>query len=358
MKILILGSVALPVPPPKQGGTERIAYFQAIGLAKRGHQVTLVAARGSRKQPEYTLVEIGGGDTVTGSSLSVAESVIGAVEGSRKLRKEAAYLAQVEQFLFAHGHEYDVIINNMRAGESIFLPIVGSLRKKMLNVMHLPVFPELAQVFKEFRAPVITISNAQRRDFPDLDYAGTVYNAVDLDEYPFSAAVGEYLLMMGSIAPHKNQKAGIETALKLGLKLVMAGKIGNVEYYEKEIKPLIDGTQIIHEGELGMERKIELYKNARALLFPILWEEPFGLVMIEAMACGTPVVAYRRGAIPEVVEDRVTGFIVDTEDQMIEKTGIVGSISREKCRKHVEEHFTVGKMIDSLEETIRKVVTS
>jgi hypothetical protein len=219
MKILILGSVALPVPPPLQGGTERIAYFQANGLASRGHTVTLVAAHGSLRKPEYELVEIGGGDTVEGSSL-VPESKKAdgqqITEGSRKLRKEAVYLSRVAHFLISHGSEYDVIINNMRAGESIFLPIVSNLGKTMLNVMHLPIFEELAGVFDEFRAPVITISDAQRRDFPDLPYAATVYNAVDLDEYPFSDRIGEHLLMMGSIAPHKNQKTGIDVAKKLG----------------------------------------------------------------------------------------------------------------------------------------------
>lgn len=354
MKVCILGSVALPVPPPLQGGTERIAYFQAKGLAARGYTVTLVAARGSKHEQSYTLVEIGGGDTVRPAGEGIAES-------SRNLRKEAVYLAEVAQYLLDHGSEFDVILNNMRAGEAYFVPVAKSLGVPFTTVMHLPIFPELAELFREFHTAIITISNAQRREFPDLNYVGTVYNGVDMEEYRGNKGsrgnMGErdYLLMMGSIAPHKNQKAGIAVAKAAGMKLIIAGKIGDPAYYAKEIAPSIDGTRVIHHGELGMEEKVELYKNAKALLFPVLWEEPFGLVMIEAMACGTPVVAFNRGSIPEVVVDGKTGFIVDNEQEMVEVVKHVGEIDRAVCRRHVEEHFTNEHMIDALERVLTTV---
>lgn len=358
MKILILGSVALPVPPPMQGGTERIAWWQATGLAKRGYTVTLVAAKGSQKDPSYQFVEIGGGDTVAGSMTGL-HPLNGFAEGSRNLRKEAIYLAEVEQYIFDHGKEYDIILNNMRAGESLFVPAAKATGVKYVTVMHLPIFPELADYFRITNTSVITISNAQREGFDGLNYTGTVYNATDLTELPFNAKPQDYLLMMGSVAPHKNQKDGILAAKSLNKKIILAGKIGNQTYWDKEIAPLVDGASVVHEGELGKEEKAKLLANAEALLFPIVWPEPFGLVMIEAMACGTPVVAYRNGAVPEVVVDGKTGFIVD-ESQGVGGLSVavsrIGEIDRASCRKHVEENFTVEKMIESLEKALQQVI--
>lgn len=348
MKILILGSVALPVPPPLQGGTERVAYWQARGLAARGHAVTLVAARGSRPDPSYALVQIGEGDTIS----LVGSHPLRLAESSRNLRKEAVYLAQVAQYLLDHGKEYDVILNNMRAGEAYFIPLAKSLGVPFTTVMHLPIFAELAELFRQYHTPVITISNAQRREFSDLSYAGTVYNGVDMKDFSFEKTSGVYLLMMGSIAPHKNQSAGIAVASALGMKLVIAGKIGNPGYYDKEIAPHIDGKNIRVIGEIGMEEKVTLYSHAKALLFPVLWEEPFGLVMIEAMACGTPVVAFGRGAVPEVVIDGKTGFIVDGEKEMIDAVKKIDQIDRVACRRHVEDNFTNEKMIEALERAL------
>lgn len=366
MKVLILGSVALPVPPPMQGGTERIAYYQAKGLSERGHAVTLVAAQGSSGNEGYAVVEIGGGDTVVGTKivqgkaqpLGSTEQPGEFLESSRNLRKEAVYLAQVSAYLLEHGAEFDVILNNMRAGESLFMPIVKRIGKTMLNVMHLPLFEQLVNEFKQQHQPVITISNAQRNDYPDLNYVGTVYNCVDVSLYkPGNVANPPYLLMMGSVAPHKNQKTGIDIAKSVGMPIILAGKISNPTYYSTVIAPLIDGKEARHIGEIGLEEKVTLYQGATALLFPVLWDEPFGLVMIEAMACGTPVVAYNRGAVPEVVVDGKTGFIVDTQAHMVEAVKKIGSIDRNSCVSHIKKNFTVEKMIDSLEKILLSSVT-
>jgi len=392
MKILILGSVALSVPPPKQGGTERIAYWQAIGLANRGHAVTMVAANGSKKEPAYTLVEIGGGDTVAGSltqfPVNSQQLTVNYTEGSRNLRKEAVYLAHVEQYILEHGKEFDVILNNMRAGESLFVPAAKAVGVPYTTVMHLPIFSELAEYFKETNTPVITISNAQRVGFDGLHYAGTVYNCIDPSLLVIPASEPEsirkkpwilnqvqddkYLIILGSIAPHKNQKDAIDAARKLGMQIVIAGKIGDMAYYESEIKPYVDMRHVLVKGELGTTEKAELLAHATVLLFPVLWPEPFGLVMIEAMALGTPVVAYAHGAVPEVVRDGVTGFVVDRARGQGEKSrwkvsqiGVSGliaaverisSIDRAACRRHVESNFSMSVMIDSLEDALRAVM--
>lgn len=383
MKIAILGSVALPVPPPAQGGTEWIAFYQAKGLSERGHKVILFAAKGSKKD-KYELVEVGGGDTVVGSAGPAArvsqgdassrspsarspfgEASLGNpslaspdalhVESSRHLRKENVYLAQVLQQLIDRKADYDIILNNMR-GEAIFLPVAKMLNKPFVNVMHLPIFPELAEIFKEYKTHVITISQAQKKDYPDLNYLATVNNCVDTDKYAFNAVPEDYLLMMGSIAPHKNQAGAIRVAKKLGMKLILAGKINNQDYFDT-IKADIDGTQIKWIGELAFPEKLMLYQKAKAFIFPILWQEPFGLVMIEAMACGTPVVAFNNGAISEVVVDRKTGFVIDnnSEEKMIEAVKNINSINRTDCRKDVEENFSVEKMVRDYETALTRI---
>ena len=288
------------------------------------------------------------------------------------------------QHLIDRKDDYDLIMNNMR-GEAVFLPFARAWDKPFVNVMHLPIFPELAEIFKTYQTHVISISNAQRKDFPDLNYLATVYNCVDTEKYvpdvilseaknpqhdprngwgPSSAswrtqddARSSYLLMMGSIAPHKNQAAAIRVAKKLGMKLVLAGKIGNQDYFNS-IKDDIDGEQIKWFGELAFPDKLKLYQNAKVFLFPIQWEEPFGLVMIEAMSCGTPVVAFGNGAIPEVVVDGMTGFVIDgnSEEKMIEAVKNIDKIKREDCRKHVLENFTVEKMVADYETALLKTI--
>lgn len=361
MRIAILGSVALPVPPPMQGGTEWIAYHQAKVLAARGHEVILFAAKGS--QPDsYQLVEVGGGDTVAGSH-EFARPRLANLQGealkesSRALRKETTYLADVSYKLIEHKDRFDVILNNMR-GETVFAPLAKLLGKKYATVLHLPLFKELAAFFKTYQTPLISISNNQRKDFPDLNYLATVYNGVDTNRYaPIPYALGKrsdyYLLMMGTIGRHKNQGAAIAVAKKLGMKLVLAGKVRDEDYF-LEISRDIDGKQIVWKGELSFEEKLSLYQKAYAFIFPILWEEPFGLVMIEAMACGTPVVAFGNGAIPEVVVDGKTGFVVENNDigALIDSVSQIDKIDRSACRKHVEENFSVEKMVSDYEKAL------
>lgn len=356
MRIAILGSVALPVPPPAQGGTEWIAYYQAKCLAERGHSIVLFAAKGSKAnlvEKNIEVIEVGGGDVVEGSSKEQQFDPT-FIEASRKLRLEMTYLSQVAQGLIDLKEKYDVILNNMR-GEAVFLPIAKLLNKPFANVMHLNLFPELAQAFAAYNTHVITISDAQRKDFSDLNYLATVYNCVDTEKYIFNPTPEDYLLMVGTIGRHKNQKEAIAVAKELGMKLVLAGKIRDQDYYE-EIKKDIDGEQIKLIGEIDFTSKLKLYQNAKAFLFPILWNEPFGLVMIEAMACGTPVVAFEHGAIPEVVKDGINGFAVEDHSQMVEAVKKINSIDRQNCRKYVEDNFTIEKMVDKYEKALASLV--
>jgi glycosyltransferase involved in cell wall biosynthesis len=349
MRVAILGSVALPVPPPKQGGTEWIAYYQAQGLAQKGHDVTLFAAKGSKKG-KYNLVEVGGGDTVAGSFKSTDADY--SIESSRKLRKENVYLSEVMEKLIEMKDDYDIILNNMR-GEAVFLPLAKMLGKPFVNVMHLPIFPELAGVFQKYNTHVITISNAQRKGFDSLNYLATVYNGIDPDLFSFNPNPSDYLLMLGTIGRHKNQKGAIEVSKRLNMDLILAGKVRDQDYFE-EIKKDIDGVKIQWVGEIGLEERVKLYQNAKAFIFPILWEEPFGLVMIEAMSCGTPVIAFGNGAIPEVVVNGMNGFVIEDNsiDKLADAAMAVDKIKREDCRQHMVQNFSVKKMVEDYEKVL------
>lgn len=352
MRIAILGSVALPVPPPLQGGTEWIAYHQAKGLADKGHQVLLFAAEGSAKHFSDTpvkVIEVGHGDLVTGSkSEHVFDKAL--TEGSRKLRLEIVDLALACDLLIDNKEDYDIVLNNMR-GEGVFLPVAKLLQKKFVNVMHLNIFEELAELFKTFKTSVITISNRQRTLYPNLNYLATAYNGVETEKFPFKEKAEDYLLMISSIGRHKNQGEAIAVAKKLGKKLILAGKVRDKDYFE-EIKKDIDGKQISFLGEISFAEKVRFYQNAEAFLFPILWEEPFGLVMIEAMSCGTPVVAFNHGAVSEVLANNKTGFVVENGEQMVMAVKKIGEIKRADCRKRVLDYFTVKKMIDTYEKAL------
>jgi len=354
MRIAILGSVVLPVPPPKQGGTEWIAYHQAKGLSELGHKVILFAPSGSQKSDSYELIEVGKGSIDTDASN--AATFLSYTESSRKLRIENVNLALVMEKLTERKDDFDLILNNMR-GEAVFLPFANAQGKPFVNVMHLPLFAELAEIFKSYNTPLITISEAQRKGFFGLNFLATIGNCVDTDKFLFNSSPQDYLLMMGTIGRHKNQGAAIRVAKNLGMRLILAGKIRDQDYY-RELQKDIDGESIKWVGELGFEEKLKLYQNAKALLFPVLWEEPFGLVMIEAMACGTPVVAYKNGAIPEVIVDRKTGFVIksNTEEEMIEAVKKIDMIKREDCRKHVLENFTVEKMVKNYEAALKKIL--
>ena len=351
MRIAILGSAAMSVPPSHQGGTEWIAYYQAKGLAGLGHKITLVSFKGSLPG-DYKLIEIG----YTYEAKTSAD--IDEIESSRALRTEDVRLAETMWKLAELISDYDLILNNMR-GEAVFLPLAKFLGKPLVNVMHLPLFPELANIFKIYNTNIITISNNQRKKFPDLNYLSTVYNCVDTEKYVYNPRPkADYLLMMGTIGRHKNQGAAVRIAKKLGMKLILAGKIRDKEYFE-ELKKDIDGEQIQWFGELDFGKKVALYQNAKAFLFPIVWEEPFGLVMIEAMACGTPVVAFGNGAIPEVIVNGKTGFVIEnnSEEEMAEAVRKIDTIKRQDSRNHVMENFTVEKMVKGYEAALAEIIT-
>ncbi len=356
MNIAILGSTSAKIPPDGQAAIERLAYFQTLGLASRGHSILLFGLAGSKvDHPNVKIIETGSAQTLLGQGKGENAGRTVDYGVSYPLRLRILQLAQTLDELVKHQSEYDVILNNL-PDESPVVVTAGFLKKPLAHILHLPIFPELAEFFKKHKVNLISISHAQQLQFPDLNYAGNVYNAVDTKEFAFSPAAQDYVLYLGSIGRNKNPKDAILAAKQAGIKILIGGRIKDQQYYKSEIAPLVDNSSVVWIGEKHPSEIISLYQGAKAFLFPTLWQEPFGLVLIEAMSCGTPVVAYPNGAIPEIVVDDKVGYLVKNSAEMAEKIKIIDRIDRSLCRKHVEEKFSISKMIDGYEQILRRIL--
>jgi glycosyltransferase involved in cell wall biosynthesis len=234
----------------------------------------------------------------------------------------------------------------------------------VVHTLHGPFTPEMRVLYEQVadRLWFVAISDAQRRDMPELRYAGVVHNGIDTSLYPLREEKDDYLLFLGRTHPDKGADRAVEAARAAGLPLVMAVKIADPAeetHWRQEVEPLLPhGTRVL--GEVSHEEKAELLAGARAVLFPIDWQEPFGLVMTEAMACGTPVLATPRGAVPEVVEDGVTGFVLPVDgfaEAAAEAVGRLGDLDPRVCRARVEERFSKKAMVDGYERVFRSVTS-
>lgn len=354
MRIAILGSVVTKIPPIGQAAIESLVYYQALGLGNRGHKVLLFAPAGSQiPSANVEIVEVGDGGTLTGLGKDSEKEKImtGKIGSAYKLRLEVANLGILLGKFIERKNEFDIILNNLR-GEAVVVPVASFFHKPLFHVMHLPLFDELTALFQKFGTKLISISNAQRKAYPKADYATTVYNGVDTSVFSYNGNPSDYFLYLGSIGRNKNPKEAILACKKAGAPMIIGGRIKDRDYYEKEITPLIDGKQIRWVGELSRGEIINLYRQAKGFLFPTLWEEPFGLVLIEAGSCGTPVIAYPNGAIPEIIEEGRNGYLVRNVSEMSEKIKNIEKIKREDCRRIVEEKFSIGKMIESYEKVL------
>ena len=318
------------VPPARYGGTEAVVSLLADELVRRGHQVVLYASGDSE-----TLAEL---RSVYPRSLRMAE-----VEGVFQDPKpyEWVHIASA----LGDNAQFDIIHNH--SGELPMAMSVG-ISTPMLSTLHCNITPDMRFVWDHYPWYHNTISFSSKNGAPDRNYMGVVYNAIDVASFPYDENKEDYLLFLSRISPEKGTVTAIEVARKLGKKLIIAGKVDKAdrEYFHAVVEPLIDGKLIHFFGEADAAQKRELYRKAMVLLMPLEWEEPFGLVLPEALACGTPVIAFPRGAAPEIMRDGVTGYLVADAQEMARAVYKLDRINPKDCRAHVQEHFDVPIMAD------------
>jgi glycosyltransferase involved in cell wall biosynthesis len=339
MKIAQIAPIIERVPPKKYGGTERVIEALTEELVRRGHEVTLFAS----------------GDSKTTATLkSVYPRAL------REARLKDIYGANIWSIAnigaaYAMEDEFDIIHDH-----SGYLSIASAniSHTPVVMTMHGPFTPEIRQVFDMFRNPhLVTISKAQSFSAPTLNYAGMVYNGLDMEDYPFSSRHEGYLLFVGRISMEKGVHNAIEVAQQLNLPLIIAAKLEQVDrpYFREYVEPFLT-EDIKWIGEVSESERNQLMSKALCFLHPITWREPFGLTLIEAMACGCPVVAFDKGSIPEVVDNGVTGFVVQDIDAMIDAVKNINTIDRHTCRHYALEKFNARQMADGYEEIYRTIL--
>lgn len=346
MKIALLAPPWIAIPPLGYGGTERVVYQLAEGLVKKGHQVTLFAT----------------GDSQTSAKLAFCfEKALGndwRIKQNPYLSLEHIYafikLAKKENFDIIHNHAsyvplFFLSLQNFNFVTTLHGPLDQEL-KKLKDKDDFLIDAKRRVLFLFRKTPFVSISNHQRKGMRELNYIRTVYNGVEIEKFPLGEGKGNYLAWLGRVTPKKGADIAIKVALRLGMPLKISAFVDPVEkdYFESVIKPLINQSKLIEFiGELKDDKeKAKFLGEALVTLYPIRWHEPFGIVMVESMVCGTPVIAFNKGSVPEIVEDGKTGYIVENEEEMIEKVKMVKKINRQYCRQSVSLRFSVEKMIE------------
>ncbi len=332
MRILQLAPLWETVPPPAYGGTEGVVSVLCEELVRRGHDVTLCAS----------------GDSVTSAELfSIYPR---SLRTAFDLEDPHPYALMHAALSLKDAASYDIIHNHI--GEPV-MAMSHLVDTPMLTTMHCLVTPDTKFIWDHYEGWYNTISRSEKLTMPEVagpKYAGVVYNGIDVASFPYQEKKDDYLLFLSRVSPDKSPHLAVEVARRLGRELVIAGKVDrnptDVEYFNTVLEPLIDGKHVHFLGEADARQKRSLFAGAYCLLMPLCWEEPFGLVMVEAMACGTPVIAFPRGAAPEVIVDGETGFLVDDVDGMVEAALKVDTIDHARCRRHVEQNFSPESMAD------------
>jgi len=339
MRIAQVAPLYESVPPKCYGGTERIVSGVTEELVRRGHEVVLFAS---------------------GDSTTAAKLIACCPQGlrlDRGVQNHMAYTVIELGKVADRAGEFDLIHSHI---DYFGFPLSRLTQTPVITTLHGRLdLPELQDVYAEFpEVPLVSISEAQRHPLPHATWLSTVYNGIDLRHFTFGEHPGNYLAFLGRISPEKCADRAIEIARAVGMPLRIAAKVDPVdeEYFTEKIQPLLRDPRVEFVGEIDEAQKDEFLGNAFAYLFPINWPEPFGITMIEAMACGTPVIAMSHGSVPEVVVDGRTGFICRSMTEMIASVQQVGRLDRRACRAHVAERFSVERMVDGYEAAYRRVL--
>jgi glycosyltransferase involved in cell wall biosynthesis len=328
MKIAQVAPLFERVPPRLYGGTERIVSNLTEELVRQGHDVTLFAS----------------GDSETAAELVRCCDM--ALRLNPRVRDPLPYYAIQLEEVRRRADAFDMIHFHI---DIVHFPLVRPYAHRTVTTLHGRLdLPDLLPFYSLFSdMPLVSISNDQRRPLPPVNWIATVHHGLPRDLLPFSATGGDYLAFLGRISPEKRPDLAIKIALRAGLPLKIAAKIDRVDhdYWNDVIKPMVEANPAVEFiGEIDEWQKADFLGKARALLFPIDWPEPFGLVMIEAMACGTPVIAFRRGSVPEIVEHGVSGFIVDGVENAVAAVARIDELNRLRTRQCFERRFTAERM--------------
>ncbi|MBY5748513.1 glycosyltransferase family 4 protein [Rhizobium leguminosarum] len=329
MKIAQIAPLAESVPPKLYGGTERIVSYLTEELVAQGHDVTLFAS----------------GDSVTDARLVPCSNT--ALRLNPAIKDHLPHQILMLEEIRRRAHEFDVLHFHV---DLLHFPLTRYFADRTVTTLHGRLdLPDLWPFYKAFPdIPLVSISNDQRHPMPPVNWLGTVYHGLPASLLPFTEKpAGGYLAFLGRIAPEKRPDRAIEIAAKVGMPLRIAAKIDNVDkhYWETAIQPMVmSHPNVEFIGEINDHQKADFLGNAGALLFPIDWPEPFGLVMIEAMACGTPVLAFRSGSVPEVIDNGISGILVDTVAEAVENIERALQLDRRKVRANFERRFTAGRM--------------
>lgn len=327
MRIAQVSPLFESVPPQSYGGTERVVSYLTEELVRQGHEVTLFASGDSVTRAELV--------PVTRRSLRLSSS------GTDHLAHHVVMLETVAR----RADEFDLIHYHI---DFLHYPLSRRLETVHLTTLHGRLdLPDLVALYEEFpEMPVVSISNAQRDPLPWINWISTVHHGIPHNLYSFQPGPGNYLAFVGRISPEKRVDRAIEIARRSSIPLKIAAKVDPVDvvYFEREIRTLLEDPLVEYLGEVGDREKNVLLGGASALLFPIDWPEPFGLVMIEAMACGTPVIAYNHGSVPEIIEEGISGYVVSNLDEAVAAVGKVPSLDRRQVRAAFEARFTADRM--------------
>jgi len=336
------------VPPKTYGGSELVVHLLTEELVRRGHEVTLFAARGT--QTSARMVEC---------SPAALREMQAQINSDKTHCTVMSYELSMLQTVSDMAHEFDVIHNHVGYQA---LPFAHFIDTPMVTTLHnaLEPLPVKELFYRNAHLPYISISDYQQHLWPELNYGSTIYHGINLSRFKpsFERTGKDYLAFLGRLSPEKGPDHAIHIAKELGMPLILAGKIDHVDrlFYDREIAHLVDGDQIRYIGEVNHEEKVELLRNAAAMLCPVRWPEPFGLVMIESMACGTPVFALRDGSIPEVVDSGVTGYVANTVEELTEAVRAYKDYDRRQVRKIAERRFSVERMVDDHERLYSKLI--
>jgi glycosyltransferase involved in cell wall biosynthesis len=343
LKVAVLSPVWFPVPPTGYGGIELVVSLLADGLAGAGHEVTLFAS----------------GDSLTKATLAyVFEQAPSELIGRSlpELRHAMACYRRADEFDIINDHSG---MTGAALGGLVDTPVVHTVHGPLDTLEAQNAYGAIAEVSRG--VGLISISENQRRPMPNLPWAATIPNAIDLSLYPAKPHRGDYLLFLGRFSPDKGAHRAVAVAMELDMPLKLAGKNRETkerQYFAEFIEPHLGHGGIEYLGEVTHGEKVELLQDARATLFPIEWEEPFGLVMVESMACGTPVIATRHGAVPEVIEHGLSGIIVDNYRQMAAALEQADALDPMECRRYVEERFAPERMVGDYERAYRAAIGS